>query len=80
MRRFVFLAVVCLAFPECGDSTGPESVAGRYSLVSVDGEPLPFVMQQEARTSSRSRRRTSSSTPMAPVASLAHSEPLTGGW
>ena len=46
MRRFVCLAVVCLAFAACGDSTGPESVAGRYALVSVNGTPLPFVLVQ----------------------------------
>ena len=47
MRRCVFVAVVCLAFAACGDSTGPESSAGRYTLVSVDDEPLPFVMRLE---------------------------------
>ena len=46
MSRFVFLAVVCLAFAACGDSTSPESVAGRYSLVSVNGDPVPFVIVQ----------------------------------
>ena len=45
MRRFVFLVVVCLAFGGCSDSTGPESVAGRYTLVSIDGIPLPYVLE-----------------------------------
>ena len=49
MRRFVCLAVVCLAFVACGDSdpTGPESeAAGRYTLISVNGMPLPAVLLQ----------------------------------
>ena len=46
MRRFVCLAVVCLAFAACGDATGPESVAGRYALISMNGTPLPFLVVQ----------------------------------
>ena len=47
MRRFAFLAVVCLAFVACGDSTGPVSVPGRYALVSVDGSTVaPFLSVQ----------------------------------
>ena len=47
MRRFVFLAVVCVAFVACGDSLSPEeSAAGRYALVSINGTPLPFLFFQ----------------------------------
>ena len=46
MRRFACLTIAFLALAACGDSTGPESVAGRYNLVSVNGMPLPVVVVQ----------------------------------
>ena len=51
MKRFAFPTVVFLILGACGDATGrqvlgPESAAGRYDLVSLDGTPLPTVVAQ----------------------------------
>ena len=46
LRRSVCMAIASLALAACSDSTGPESVAGRYELVSINGDPLPFVFFQ----------------------------------
>ncbi len=45
MRRFLILTTALLAgglLPACGDdATGPESIFGLYTLVSINGEALP---------------------------------------
>ena len=46
MRRFVYLVIASQALAACSDSTGPVSATGRYDLVSVGGEPLPFVLSE----------------------------------
>ncbi len=39
-----FIAIPAILFlAGCSGPTGPESVAGHYDLVSVDGEPLPIM-------------------------------------
>jgi hypothetical protein len=44
MRKL--LALACLAvFVACSDSTSPTSIAGTYSLTTVNGVALPFVVQ-----------------------------------
>jgi len=46
MKRFVAACVVLLAIA-CGDSTSPSaSVAGTWTLQTVNGAPLPFVIAQ----------------------------------
>ena len=42
MRKVLVLCFLA-SLATCGDSTGPESVAGTYTLRSVNGEPLPWV-------------------------------------
>ncbi len=51
MRRFLTVMTVVLAgglLPACGDddSTGPGSVSGTYTLQTIDGTSLPFVLFQ----------------------------------
>ncbi len=41
MRRFA-LAVALVSTLACSDSISPESVAGTYDLVSINGQTLPF--------------------------------------
>ena len=46
--RFLVTATAVLAgglLTACGDSTGPESVAGTYILQTVNGEALPVTVQ-----------------------------------
>jgi hypothetical protein len=38
--------VTLLCMVGCGDSTGPDAIAGRYNLRSVNGEALPVVLIQ----------------------------------
>lgn len=43
MRGFkVALVVAAFVLPGCGNSTGPETPEGRYTLLSVGGVPLPI--------------------------------------
>ena len=45
MRKIVLALLVGVA--ACGgDSTGPGSIAGRYTLQTINGNPLPFVVNQ----------------------------------
>ena len=45
MRKIVLALLVGVA--ACGgDSTGPGSIAGRYTLQTINGNPLPFVVLQ----------------------------------
>jgi hypothetical protein len=48
MRRvaFVFAMVLPLTLSGCGDSTGPGSVAGTYTLRSINGDPPPVVVDE----------------------------------
>jgi uncharacterized lipoprotein YbaY len=46
MKRCSCLAIASLALAACSDSMGPESAVGRYELVSIDGEPLPYVLSE----------------------------------
>jgi hypothetical protein len=47
MIRRTFLVLLVLGLGACGgDSTGPASNLGRYTLQTVDGDPLPFVVLQ----------------------------------
>ena len=44
MKRLLFLLIVLSG---CGgDATGPESVAGNYTLRTINGQNLPFVVVQ----------------------------------
>ena len=53
MVRKVFLAFLVLGLVACGDDvTGPEDIAGTYTLQSIDGQTLPWVILQVANTSS----------------------------
>lgn len=47
MRRIVLvLAMVApLALAGCGDSTGPGSIAGTYELRSINGDPVPVLLE-----------------------------------
>jgi len=40
-RALLTAAVAAFLVNACGDAFTPESVSGQYSLVSIDGEPLP---------------------------------------
>ncbi len=40
------LAIASLALAACSDATGPVSAVGRYELVSIGGESLPFVLSE----------------------------------
>jgi hypothetical protein len=40
-RAFLTATVVAFLVSACGDAFSPESVSGTYSLVTIDGEPLP---------------------------------------
>ena len=43
MIRRVFLAFLVFGLVACGDDgTGPEDIAGTYTLQTVDGKPSPF--------------------------------------
>ena len=45
--RRVFLAVLIFGVTACGgDGTGLENVAGLYTLQTIDGDPLPWVLFQ----------------------------------
>ena len=47
MIRRAFLVFLVFGVTACGDdSTGPESGAGTYTLLSVDGDALPWVLLQ----------------------------------
>jgi hypothetical protein len=41
----VLLTVAMLA---CGDSASPETIDGTYTLRTINGQPLPVVLQQDA--------------------------------
>ena len=43
---FWSLTLLLVLSAACGDSTGPDSIAGRYVLKSIDGSPLPVVIFQ----------------------------------
>ena len=50
-RRFVLVAAaVATVAAACGDSTGPTSVNGRYTLRLVDGRPLPWLLVESRVT------------------------------
>jgi hypothetical protein len=36
----------------CGDSTSPEKIEGTYTLQTINGRPLPVVLQQDATSKS----------------------------
>ncbi len=45
MIRRVFLAVLIVGVTACGgDGTGLENVAGLYTLQTIDGAPLPWIL------------------------------------
>ena len=51
MIRRVFLAFLVFGLVACDDdSTGPEDIAGTYTLVTVDGEALPVVAEEIGTT------------------------------
>ena len=41
LLSFAFLAVTTLTAAACGDLTGPASFSGRYTLQSINAQPLP---------------------------------------
>jgi hypothetical protein len=43
--RRILLLGCAIALGSCSDPLSPENVAGVYTLVSVDGTPLPFVLE-----------------------------------
>ena len=49
-RRLLHFVTVALIFglSGCGDSTDVDVALGAYILVTVDGEPLPWVAQEDA--------------------------------
>ncbi len=50
MIRKVFLAFLAFGLVACGDSTGPESDFGIYTLQTVNGEGLPAVVEEIGTT------------------------------
>jgi len=51
MVRRVFLAFLVLGLVACGDDViGPEDIAGTYTLQSVNGQSLPWVILQVGDT------------------------------
>ena len=46
MIRRVFLAFLVFGLVACGESTGPESHFGTYTLQTVNGEGLPAVIDE----------------------------------
>ena len=51
MVRRVFLAFLVLGLVACGDDViGPEDIAGTYTLQSIDGQTLPWVILQVGNT------------------------------
>ena len=46
MIRRTLLVLLVLGLGACGDSTAPTRVVGRYTLQTIDGNPLPFVFVQ----------------------------------
>jgi hypothetical protein len=51
MVRRVFLAFLVLGLVACGDDVmGPEDIAGTYTLQSIDGHTLPWVILQVGNT------------------------------
>ena len=50
MTHRVFLAFLVFGLVACGDSTGPESVVGTYTLQTVNGEGLPAVIDEIGTT------------------------------
>jgi len=47
----VFLAFLVLGLVACGDDiVGPEDIAGTYTLQSIDGQTLPWVILQVGNT------------------------------
>jgi hypothetical protein len=50
MPRSLAAFALIMALTSCSDATGPDSVAGVYALVSVDGKPLPYTAMQDAST------------------------------
>lgn len=44
------VAAVAVVIAACGDSTGPTSVNGRYTLRLVDGQPLPWLVVESRVT------------------------------
>ena len=49
MRNMLALLLLSLAVTACGDSVGPDPDAhvGTYTLQTVNGSPLPFLIRQE---------------------------------
>ena len=46
MVRRIFLALLVLGLVACGDDViGPEDIAGTYTLQSVNGQSLPWVLE-----------------------------------
>lgn len=58
MIRCAFLALLVLGLAACssedGGATGPEetSFAGAYQLISVDGQPMPYLIYEDAQEKS----------------------------
>jgi hypothetical protein len=45
-RRRLVLGALLVLLAACGDSTGPETIVGTYSLRTVNGAGLPYVIAQ----------------------------------
>lgn len=46
MRRLVAGLTLAVALIGCGDSTGPQSITGTYTLTTILGLPLPAIVVQ----------------------------------
>ena len=50
LRRCVFPLLACLVVLSCKDAAGPNDLVGMWRLQTVSGQPLPYVLEQNAVT------------------------------
>lgn len=46
-RRSAVAALLALALAACGDSTGPGDATGTFRLRTINGDALPYVLEQD---------------------------------
>lgn len=46
IRRLTMATCCGIALAGCGDSTGPKSIVGSYTLQTVNGGALPYILSQ----------------------------------
>lgn len=47
IRRTVLVLISLTVFWSCSDGTSPEKIDGVYTLVSIDGQPVPVILSFE---------------------------------